>query len=214
MSTAVTGPVLDPAKNPPSPKVIALGLVMLVVPALSSVLLYLNTEQGVDLYRALPVLVVVVLRSLLAGLSAWVTGYLVPDPRRVLDLATSPKVLAGVATGIVAQAVVDLVAFLSAPAGQTLYAAWPPIAVVALSAVLPAIAAAAAGYLVPDPARVTPGNPDPDPIRPVSHAELTTLPGALGTPPGVPGHPRVVTGDGSGTALPPVDGDPTVHRAT
>ena len=206
MSTATP----DPVGNSLSPKVLAVTVVMLLVPALSSVLLYLQTEQGAQLYAALPIWLVVVVRSLLAGLSAYVAGYLARDPRRVLDLATSPKVLFGVGAGIAAQAVVDLIAFLATPEGQSLYTSWPPVLVVAFSAVLPAAVSLVSGYLVPDPARVTPTNPHPDPIEPVNHEELTYTPG-IGIPVGAPGHPHVITGDGTGTALPPVDGDPTVR---
>lgn len=180
MSATPMSPTLN---NPPSPKVIALAAVMLVVPAASASLLYLNSEQGVALYASVPVWLIVVIRSALAGLSAFFAGLKTTDPQRVLDLATSPKVLVGVGTGIVAQAVVDLIAFLSAPEGQTLYTNWPPILVVAFSAVLPAIAAFAGGYVVTDPARVTPKNPHPDPIQSVSREVPVQAPGELGLPP-------------------------------
>ena len=217
MSTAaggvVTGPVLDPTINPVSPKVIALSTVTLLITALSSMALYLQTTDGSQIYAQLPVWLIVVIRSALTGLSSFFAGYRASDPQRVIDLATSPKVLAGVGIGLCAQIVVDLVAFLVGD-GRGLYSNWNPVFVVALSSVLPLIAAAAASFIQPDPARVSPKNLDPEPIRPVTRAEVVASthrgpggPGGL-LPEGVPGHPHIEHIE------PPVDGDPTVHRAT
>jgi hypothetical protein len=157
-------PVLN-LDNPVSPKVIVGAVVALLVPAVSAALLYLQTDQGAQLYAALPIWLIVFVRALLTGLSTFLASYLTTDPLRILDLATSPKVIAATVGGVVVQAVVDVIAFLAAD-GQSLYANWPPVLVVAFSAVLPAVAALLSGLLKPDPARLTSANPTPRAIQP------------------------------------------------
>lgn len=152
------GPVLD---NPPSPKAIGAGIGSLVATVLLALLMYLNTEQGVQLYAALPVLLIVGLKSILTGLATLIVSYRLTDPQRILDLATSPKVIAATLVSVVATAAVEVLNFLLTPDGQSLYSSWPPLAVVALSAGIPAVAAALAGYIVKDPARLTKDNPHP-----------------------------------------------------
>lgn len=186
----MTTPQLDLSKNPPSPKMIAVTTVMLVLPIVTAAGLYLQTDQGVSLYAALPVYVLVPVKSALAGLTAWLVGLRTIDPQRVLDLATSPKVVYGVLGGVVVQAVLDLVIFLMGD-GQGLYSSLHPVLVVAISAGLPAVAAGLASYLVKDPARVTPTNPVPKPIEPV----------------------EITTAGGQAHAIPPQDGDPTALTA-
>ena len=118
--------------NPVSPKTIAATLVALIVPAVSAALLYLQTDQGAQLYAALPVWLIVFVRALVTGLATWIVAYQVADPNRILDLAASPKVVAATLAAVVVQAVIDLIAFLLGPEGTSLYAAWNPIVVIAI----------------------------------------------------------------------------------
>lgn len=185
MSTSI-----EPGTNPVSPKVAIASLLMLLVPALSSVLLYLQTDQGAALYAALPVWLIVVVRSTLAGFSSFFAGYFTNDSQRILDLATSPKVIATVVVGILAQAVVDLIAFLTGD-GATLYASWHPVFVVAFSAVLPAISALVAGLATKDPARLTPKNPNPVAKIPSGPTSTANQQPNLGLPDGLT--PRPIT---------------------
>ena len=147
--------------NPVSPKVAVAGLVALILPAISATLLYLQTDQGAQLYAALPVWLIVVVRAIITGLATWVASYSVTDPQRVVSMVTSPKVVFATLGAIVLQAAADLIVFLTGPEGSSLYASWPPILVVAFSAVLPAAGAFIAGYLKADPART--GTPPAEP---------------------------------------------------
>lgn len=165
--TPPTPPQLD-LTNPPSPKVIAASVAALVVPAISAALLYLQTDQGAQLYAALPVVLVVLVRALITGLVTWIAAYRVADPQRILDLAASPKVVFATLGAVAVQAIVDVIVYLTGPDAGGLYASWPPIAVVALQAVLPALAAGLLGWLKVDPARYTSDNQTPKATLPPS----------------------------------------------
>ena len=153
-------PTID-LTNPISPKVLAATIVALVIPAVSAALLYLQTDQGAQLYAALPVWLIVFIRAALTGLSTWIASYTVSDPKRLLDLAASPKVVFATLAAVLVQAIVDTLVFLTGPGGGSIYANWPPVLVVAVQAVLPALAALLAGWVKNDPARLTSKNPAP-----------------------------------------------------